>query len=546
MQETNELTITRQEAMDAIGKVIPSRHTSFFIIPIPHGVFDGIVDKKNFQRDKTTSKIYNNFFVNGRGESFVKVIKGNGWEFLNESSKEKKPGYEDIKEYIYTRFFSQYNEETKSAFFHNKNNMIFQKQQENTDWKLKLDSHDINFKMDSLQLWILDNNIAFLVLETSLHNTHKIADISSVFNQKMRDFIQLNIDFKEKIVVYSSANTDFLKTLFKSFSTDQFSGDELFNIDLEHIDKTNKYHAIYKSAVTAKMISMTHINEDGFEKVNDTVHCVNAKERVNDTILIQTPVTNEIKYTEINSIDYMSESTYALATFSSFNSEEWLSESSESYIYEKISNSSYSPFKYWNALALKDSLTFLGIREGNDYYFNEGQKNEVFLIYMLNLYINYNIKIFEQKLIDSEFTDIDRHNELYKQMQRLKNEYFSSEVARRFQPNELNIVIQKGMGYLDVYNEVENNIAKTLDITRDNIANTLKVLGTLLSVILLFGDDIKNTEIFKYTMQLITSNVSISGAIALVTIILSIKYKRVAYVKSRQLMNFIMKSLKSY
>jgi len=534
--------MTRQQMIDSAGKTIPNRHSSFFIIPFPHAIHSGICNKKDFNNNKTTSSIYKSFSFNDRIENFLTTMKKNGWDFLNQNQQEKKEGHGDIKQYIYENFFSKYTEKNKKNFFLERKNMVFKSSLSDSTFSLiikndKKTSTTINFTMSNLELWILDNNIAFLNIETSkaCFSTEKreltTAEISSKFNFIMRDFNSLNINLKSKEITHDQKSDEniFLNSFFNNFKEIESKDTNIFNLNLDSIKTTNKYYAIYKATATAKIVSMIHINEDSFNSTS-----------------ILADVEHQIGWNETERVDYLNEYAYLLATFSDFNPNNWYSEANETYMYMQVGSSSYSPFKYWTSIALKDSITFFGIKKENNYYLDNWQKNEVHFIYMLNLYINYNIKVFEQKLIDESFTDIERHEELSRQMQRLKNEYFSNEIARRFQANELNLLIQKGMGYIDVYKEVESNISKTLKITNMNIANTLKIFGAIFSIILLFGDNIKNTEIFKYTVQLIGDNTTTSGVSAVVILLLSIKYKRVVYVKIRKFVNLLIRNFKSY
>lgn len=471
--------IDRAKIIENIGQQFPSYtpdkednskksrsgHKSQFIITLPHAIFDGINQHK-FLHSKNIN-------------SFKEDMKSLQWEIQNKESVGDKPlqGSEDLKKYITNKLFPILNKSNQHDFFIQQKNLYFSLNNKdiiNQTWELHYIDRDdtkqtILFTIDKIDLWIMDNNICFYVLDTSFTEEQKrsISEISSIFNLKMRSFRELSIDFSTKEITHKieeeKDDTSFIEEILQHTLTKDEKN--LLKISITDL-KNEDLEQIYESSQNAKMISAIHCNlNTDFD-------------------------LDEITFKEFGKISILEECSYLLGTFSSFPSF-WPLESSEQYMYEQMKASSIQPFKYWNGIVLKDSIDFFGIKDGNFLFYDNNMENEVYFIYILNLHISIRIRQFEFKLIDEEFTDYNNHVILYQQMQRLKNEYFSDEIARKFVPNEINLKMQNGLKYLGVYAEVEKNIKNTLDITKSNLSLLVSVSGFFMSIVVVFSDDIQ-------------------------------------------------------
>ena len=517
--------LNREELIRQIGLKVPSydeknnkyRHNSKFIITLPHAVFEGINQEKNIYGKRT--QYIDGYFQSTRIDNYIKAMSSLFWKLQNPKNNKSKKILisEDIKEYISNKLLPVFNKNNRCDFFQNNRNLLFSLKNRKIikqTWTLEcLDNfqkkRDILFTIDSIDLWVMDNNICFFVIDTSFSKdqTINISDISSIFNSRMREFKNLSISFKKKVIRHMKGdnNNSFIKSIM-AYLLPNNADMNLLNINIADLNQED-FFQVYESSPHAKMISSIHTQCD--------------MENFDINSLISKPAFE---------LSVLEECSYLMGTFSSFPSY-WPLESSRIYMYKQMEYSAIRPFGYWNGISLKDSVNFFGIQEGNFLFYNEDMKNEVYFIYMLNLYISLRIKLFEFRLIDEEFSDYNNHVELYQQMQRLKNEYLSDEIARRFLPNELNLQIQKGLQYLGTYREVEVNIKNTLEITKDNLSLLVSISGFFMSVVFVFSDDIQThiKTFFRENLEMIINYWFVIAPLMIIILIGLFKLKPFVY-----------------
>ena len=471
----------REEILDFIGKQKPStfsyfdeekkedvtviNHMSYFIIPFPHAVYDGILNGFN-----TYYKI----------DNFLQGMKEKNWILKNPKDEKDEKLFKcdnSMKRYIYNDMIPHIDFDkkiNKKEFFQKRDNLLFQ-HKINPEWSLtiKQKNNDINidFIMDDIDLWIMDDHIAFLVLKTKmpLDSELNVSEISSLFNRNMREFRSLDIDFEKQNITHHRDGGNLLdKFLVEKLS---IANNSLLNITKKDLNE-KEYYTIYNASFYAKMITAIHIDASKVE---------------NTEIELEPSIEPKLNTHEVNDINVMEHCAYLLCSTSSIAPHDSYA-NDYGYIRSQIEKSGIGIWKYWSGLTLADSLGFFGIKEEAGSAFVSQARNESYFIYMLNMYISFKIRYFEYQLIDKDFSEVEKIKFIKEKMQRLKNEYSSKEIAKKFQPNEINSAIQKGMGYLEVYDEVESNIDNTLSLSKDRTAEYIGIFG----LILFFQDEIKN------------------------------------------------------
>ena len=190
------------------------------------------------------------------------------------------------------------------------------------------------------------------------------------------------------------------------------------------------------------------------------------KDNNDNEVAIEGSFEEELKFIEIDGSSTLDEMPYYLATTSDIYPDR-LFEASEAYIYSLMNEGGISLWKYWSGVAIEDSLAFFSLKSGGSGIVNSA-RNNVYFIYMLNLYINYQLRYLEHTLIDKDFINIDNIYPKIMDLQRLNNQFIGNEIAIKFQPNEIHQAISKALQTKEMFEEIENNIAKTYELTKDN------------------------------------------------------------------------------
>jgi len=449
--------MTRQEQIEFLGQQKPSKFNdkknflSYLIIPIPHKVYDF----------KTIDEFLN------------KVDEAN-WDFLNKQNKRVLDYANSLKKHIYESFLPFYNEKKKDNFFIEKKHLLLRKK---INKKFKIESKydngkttDNDFILEDIDLWILEENIAFFVLKFGIDEYSKLTlNDLSITNRTLKDF--RNLQIKNNSIIFDKENANFIDWLLNLTKIDNKSFLNIKKEDLESDD----FYPIYNSSYYAKLLTAVHIN-------------------IEDTKLSQIEkTTQELKTIEIDGTDTIEEMPFLLATTSElYPSKMW--EANENYINEMVNKGGINIWKYWSGITLKDSLSFFSVNDGGGMIVSSC-KDINYFIYIMNLYLDYSIKLLEDKLAkDKHFFDIEKSFKMAEKLQILKNLYMNEEIAIRFQPNEIHQAILSGLETKKLLEEVQNNVEKTYDRTKDNTGfiATLITITVALAGLFVSQDEIRD------------------------------------------------------
>ncbi len=423
--------MTRQEQLNAIGRLKPSlfeydgkkstNHISYFIIPVPHKVYDTKDPKK-----------------------FFAIVKESHWSIINPKDENLRPydTNKSIKKYIYENFIPILKDEEKEIIYENKNLLLNFKIKHSS--KLNINGEIFDILLNDIDLWILDEHIAFFVLKVELPTEHSfnVTTISSKLNRSFRDFRNIYVD--NDIFYTENRGISLIEWLFSLTCKDKES---FLCIKPEKFEK--EFYHIYHTSYYAKMLTAIHID-------SDTV----------DGVEIEPPFENNLIFDDIDSIGVLDEVAFYLATTSDiYPSRNY--ETDEEYIYAMFKKGGISLWKYWTGIALDDSVAFFSLKSGGSGIVNEC-RNLNYLLYILNLYINYKLRDFEHTLIDKDFTNLDKIYSKFIEFQQLRNETLTQEVAIKFQPNEIHSSIAKALRTEEIFGEVKENIIDTLELTKSN------------------------------------------------------------------------------
>jgi hypothetical protein len=442
--------MTRQEQIEFLGKHQPSKFKedkrnflSYFIIPLPHKVYDF----------KTI-------------DEFLNKVDKNKWKILNEKEGKRVLDYnKELKKHVYETFLPFYNEEEKNNFFIEKKHFLLRKEiNKEFEIETKYNNGETKcnkFVLEDIDLWILEENIAFFVLKFGINKNSKLTinDLSAL--NRIRDFRNFKIDKNANVIDYLLGLT---KVGNKSF----------LNITKKDLE-SDEFYPIYNSSYYAKLLTAVHIDIDD-NKLSE----------------IKGTTTKELKKVDIDKIDIIEEIPFLLASTSEFYPvKTW--EANEEYINEMVNRGGINIWKYWSGTALKDSLAFFSVNDGKGMIVSSC-KDINYFIYILNLYLNYSVKLLENRLArDKYFFDIEKSFKMAERLQVLKNLYMSEEIAIKFQPNKIHQAILSGLETKELLEEVQNNVEKTYDRTKDNteFIATLFTITVALVGLFVSQDDIR-------------------------------------------------------
>ena len=229
-------------------------------------------------------------------------------------------------------------------------------------------------------------------------------------------------------------------------------------------------YPIYNTSYYAKLITAIHVDTDTIKDENG------------EDFIIEPLEKNNLIFKEINGTGTLEEIPYYLATTSELYPY-GMFDANEEYIHSLVDEGGITIWKYWSGIAVKDSLAFFSLKSGGSNIVNNA-RNCYYFIYMLNLYINYKLRYFEHTLIDKDFTNLDKIYPKFVQLQQLRNQFMSNEIAVRFQSNIIHNAISEALNTSNMYEEVKENVIDTLELTRNNTDMILTV-GT--SVVAFMG-----------------------------------------------------------
>ena len=450
----------RVSIIKEVGKLKPSifeetnsvNFSSTFIVPIPHNVHKSL-----------------------NATSFFKNIDKN-WEIKNDTI-EKDLSLYDIKKYIKESMFQKIpkGEKQKRNFILDGNNLYLR--YKHTIPLIKYGN--IQLVLSRIDLWIMEGNIAFFtyMVELNTENLLDINTISSKINRDLRDFRELSINIEKQELYFRDKDNgisiveyflSLTKNDKKSFLNIEFN-DSSFNVE-------DDLQTIHESSYYAKMITALHIDDDHI-KIADKDYPI-------------TSISDTLKENVNIDIGILSELSFLLGTTASFDFKSELEYvNHENYTYTHIQEQGINIWKFWSGIALLDSVAFISVKKGGS-GITYAAKTSNYFIYMLNLYVNIRLEFFENYIIDKDFISIERIYPAVKEIQRIKNHYIANQVSRKFQPNHIHKKIAEGLNNNDVLSEIEENIATTLELTKNNTDIVFSIASGLaaISSIWLSGD----------------------------------------------------------
>jgi hypothetical protein len=481
--------MTRQDKLNSIGQCQPSvfeltgtkNQMSYFIIPLPHDVY--------------TSK---------EPETVLQNFKELGWEIMNHANpyqgfnSDQKRIYphdeasiNSIKSYIYEHMLPNIsdtkNDPKKAAryFFSNYSNLMLQKNDFEQLWMFEeVDSknnsiYKAQIDLDGIDLWIFNKHIAFFTLRTKLNinDNSTVSNISSKYNRTMRDFRKIYVNEEKYLFTNDSTAGVSLITWLLNLITNKGQSNNLLKLTSNLLNE-NQNHIIYHNSYYAKMITALHINENEFNGIE-----------------IESTYAGELNSINITGTSVLEEMPYHLAsTGEIYPNKMW--ENNEEYINEEVNKGGINIWKYWSGIAMHDAMAFFSVGEGGTGIINHA-RHSYYFIYMLNLYVNYTLRLFEHKLIDREFTNIENIYPIFIDTQRLRNQFMSSEIATKFQPNIVHNAISSAMKTDKIFLEIKENIDGTMELTRQNTDMMITAVMSLFTFCGIWISQDKLLEVFK-------------------------------------------------
>jgi len=487
----------RQEQIKFLGKQKPSEFTyedkkqlnffSYFIIPLPHKVYD-------------FKKV----------DEFLKLIKETEWEIVNKNKNRIFDGNNELKKYIYDGFLPYFDETKKKEFFLEKNHFLLNKKIEKSFKVFDKDKQEVGeiiFK--EVELWILADNIAFFVIKCGIDNSSNLTlnELSKI-NRILRDFRNLQIEETEKIIKQNNKSQngnliEWIKNLTKKTKDDK----SFLNID--NFESEDLY-PVFNSSYYAKLLTAIHIEID--ENKLDKIEPI---------------INQELREEEFFGASIIEEVSYLLATTSDLYPSKAF-ESDESYINSILDNGGINIWKYWSGVAIKDSLAFFSLNEGGGMIVSSSKEINYF-IYILNLYLNYSVKLLEYNLAqDKYFLDLENSFLMLKNIQKLKNLYMSEEISIKFQPNHIYTAILNGLSTKRLLEEVEQNIEKTHERTKDSTSIIISAVTFIIAIMGFFiSQDTIKEFLTKHPFKeyIISYVITITLFIAIMILIISYRKK---------------------
>jgi len=446
--------MTRQEQLADIGKMKLSEFNSQFIIPIPH-----------------------NFYKNGT--NIFEKIEENGWEILNRHTtirdgKEveviKQLGAFNIKTYIYENMIPHLHKGDEKEYLNESKSLLLNKK---LDRKMKLEKFD--FTLTDIDLWIFEEHIGFVTLNVDIDYSEYSVDDMTEFNRLFRNFKFLEVQRVDDIVKLNvhaprfGERKDFLEELLTLTLIDNKS---FLNITATDCSYTNKNEAnnylfpIYNTSANAKLL--TGMQTKG-------VHYSNGDE-------IEADEKTCVTFQAVNEMSILTEVPFYLASCSSMQGEDRSRISSDDYIYSLVDENAFALWKYSSGITIHDSCAFIGLdRDGGPLVSNV--QSSFYFVYILNLYINFQVRYVEHRIIDENFEARDI-NYWYKKLQKLKNQFITDDIAIKFQENELHQSITRALKSKDMIEEVTANLLETKEITQSNMGIYMTLFGFIFVTIL--------------------------------------------------------------
>jgi hypothetical protein len=434
--------MTRQEKLNEVGNMTMLDSMSYFIISLPH----------NFYKNKI---------------SIFDSIKSSGWEVINSDSRQL--GTFNIKQYIYENMLGPIDE---SSFIDDRSTLLLRKKIEAKSRLL-----DYDFIIKEIDLWIFEEHIAFFVIRPEVVDIEKYTiDKFSDFNRLFRNFKFLELDVGDTLnfiptKVQEGEREDFLKYLLDLTKVDDKSFLKISSkecIETRVNNKPNGLYPIYRTSANAKLMVGVQTEKTVFADGSEI------------SSLIKSSLSEEAE-SNLSELGILEEAPFYIASCISMVPTKSFT-SNPKYVFDLIEQGGFRVWKYASGITLFDSFALLGLeKDGGPVVTN--MKNQFYFVYMLNLYVNYQVRFIENKLIDKNF-ESHEINYWYQKLQKLKNQFVSDEIATKFQENEINKSINCGLDSNKMINEVSENLVETKEITQSNTGVYLTLVGFIFVSIL--------------------------------------------------------------
>lgn len=424
--------MTRQEQLKKIGESSLQNYTSKFIIPVPH-----------------------KFFENKDCNIFDKIEKLK-WKIINKEESKQFDAF-NIKTYIYDNMIPKFTKNEKNSFLDDYKSLLLKKE---INKNVTLDEY--KFRLKDIDLWIFEEHISFFVLNIEIDYRKHTLDEISIFNNKFRSFKFLELkELDDKIMLSSTGyieNYSILTYLLEFTKIDKQSFLNITQDDCKNNNDHRNLFSIYNTSTNAKLLVAAQTKTTKFS--NNTQ--------------IEEDEVKHITFTSVNTVNILSEIPFHLASCSSMNPSKSYT-TNDGYLYSLVNNSGFNIWKYSSGIALHDSCAFIGLQDDGGPVVNNTE-NIFYFIYILNLYINFQMRYIETKIINKDFESTDI-NYLYKKLQKLKNQFVTDEIAIKFQDNEVHKSISKALKTNEMISEITNNLLETKNITQNNIGIYTTLLG---------------------------------------------------------------------
>jgi hypothetical protein len=415
--------MTRQEQLKEIGEMIPDKFMSKIIIPIPHNFYDN-----------NSAILWN-----------MRVVYD--WKILN--SKNREIGAFNIKKYIYDNMIPNIKDKDEHI---NKNKSVLLRKE--IKQNAKLDHYD--FYINSIDLWIFDEHVGFFTLDIDIDHSKYTIDQLSEFNRQFREFKFLNVEKNNQQIIFKKAAGFTEPNEVLSWLLNFTTKDGLSFLNTTKEDCINSQ--IYNTSTNAKLMTAVQTKTTTFS---------NGQE-------IEPLHTEDLHFTTINGTSTLEEVPFYLASCSTLSPIPGYT-NNEEYIHSLVDNGGFNIWKYSSGITIYDSFALFGLGyDGGPIVSN--MKNNFYFIYMLNLYINIQIRFIEYELINQDFESLDIQYR-YKQLQILKNQFIAKEIAIKFQDNEIHKSILSALNTEDMISEVTENLIETKDITQNQLGIYITLFG---------------------------------------------------------------------
>lgn len=452
----------RQQKLIEIGQMNFQDQMSYFIIPVPH------------------------HFYKNNNNILLQIESNTNWKIINKDT-ERQFGAFNIKNYIYDNMIPPLDINNHTHFIEDHNTLLLRY---NSEISCKIE--EFKFDIYEIDLWIFDAHVAFFTLKVDLHNKEKY-NIDQIigFNSLFRNYKFLNLKQLDTNQLEFSKNNSYIESkdmVNFLFEKTQINKVNFLNIDIDECvsctknGKVNKQYSIYNSSTNAKLMTAVHTVNTKFSNGEDI-------EPLHD---------GELHFNTINGVSIFEELPYYLASCTPMDTPRNFM-ANEEYILSLVDTGGLNIWKYSTGTIMNDSFAMVGLaNDGGPVCRN--MNNHFYFIYILNLYVNYQTKYIETTLINKDFESLSI-SELYRKLQKLKNQFLADEIGIKFQENELQGSMLGALKTKDLIEEVTNNLLETKDITQSNIGLYITLIGFILATV--FEEQLQNFVINYYQVIII-------------------------------------------